>query len=369
MGFLSGLGKYVGPGLTAATTVAGAYNDATAAAKRNELTAQLRERDTKEQLRQQHVREAIFARKEGYVPTAERGLDERTVLGGEAINGIVGAATAGMPGSGIMSVGHPDAKEPRYGEDVGGYSYDKESSPAQKDAAEVGGVRALIAQRIAQSKRAQAMIPSIAMRQKLIDAGNDPDDVDAAIATGDPAAVRGLLRPARDPIADFRAKHDYSVTHPLPSRTSSANSETPQHRDARQNATAVRQQLSATHEALSSAQRTVPKQPAFFSSPADSSDFVHRRTSAQKHVAELRQRSDSLTSVLDRETARMQGGSVPDSAPAGENADAHALNAELESNQQRYERLLRAGADTSEAKEALAKTNQLTRQKYARRTQ
>jgi hypothetical protein len=371
MGFLDGLGKYVGPGITAATTVASGYNDATAAAKHNEIGALLRERDTKEQLRQQRVREAIFARREGFVPTAERGADERTILGGEEIDGLMGAATGGVPGStGVMSLGHPDVKAPRYSEDVGGYSYDNESLPAQRNAAELGGVRALIAERTARARRAQLTLPSTQLRQTLIDAGKDEGDVDAALATGDPASIRQLLRPApRDPVADFKKKRDYSASHPLPSRPASAGSESVEHREARQNATAVRQQLSATNEALSSAQHTVPKQPAFFASPGDSTDFVHRRATAQDHVAKLRQRSDSLTGVLDRETARMQGGSVPGSAPASDDGNAQALNAELESNQQRYERLLRAGADTSEAKEALAKTNQLTRQKYTRRTQ
>ena len=135
----------------------------------------------------------------------------------------------------------------------------------------------------------------------------------------------------------------------------------------RQNAAIVRQQLDNTTTALNAATRAAPKQPAFYPSASDSTAFVQRRDAAQASVNQLRNRADSLTGVLDKLAGQMQGTTAasapPPPAPVSPGA---AMRAELQNNRQRYENLLRNGADAADAQTALRKTNQLTVQKYAK---
>lgn len=86
------------------------------------------------------------------------------------------------------------------------------------------------------------------------------------------------------------------------------------HAETRQNAAAVRGQLSNTARDLAAARRGVPKRPAFFTSPSDSVSYEQRRQGAQGDVNRLLARSDSLTGVLDKLTGQMQGRSFHDAA-------------------------------------------------------
>jgi hypothetical protein len=243
----------------------------------------------------------------------------------------------------------------------GSYQYDESSPAARYDSSRAALEEANVARTRAVASRAAALTPSVNLRQKLIDAGNDPDDVDAALATGDVRSISRLLRP--DPVDVHQANRSYDMRHPLPSRTAAAG-ESPDHRTARQNALAVREQLNATNSELGAAQRSVPKPQNFFASPADSTAYVQSRDAAQGHVRQLRSRADSLTGVLDRTTAQMQDGAQGSPAASHSVDPVAAMNVELSSTQQRYVNLLRAGADTAEAQAALRKANQITQQKY-----
>lgn len=140
--------------------------------------------------------------------------------------------------------------------------------------------------------------------------------------------------------------------------------ESPDHREARQNATAVGRQLQNTRADLSAATRSTPKRPAFFVSPADSVDYEGRAREAANTVKKLRQRTDSLTGVLDQVTRGMQGGAGSPAARTSGTDKGEQMRTELQRNKARYQKLLDAGADSTEALKALQATNRQTVARY-----
>lgn len=278
----------------------------------------------KAQAEDAHALHAATMRKAGYIPVGEQVAGATTPSpSAQSVDQIMSDAMAGVnsPASGAT-----DVKTQRYGQPGGGFVYDAESPAAQMARARVGEASALESLRTEQAARAHAALPSAALRQSLIDAGNTPEDVDAALATGDRVAIRNLLR--ADPTETHKANRQYDINHPLPSRatTRTAGTETAAHRDARQGLAAVRGQLTDTERQLHTMDRSAPplvQYPGIASGTAADSSAARQFT--QRRGA-LETRADSLRGVSDRLAAQMTGG-VPNPARGSSNAQLPPLTA------------------------------------------
>lgn len=82
----------------------------------------------------QQARLDAAMRADGYVPDAEKGPNEQTLLSGDQIGAITDVATGGV---GAPTFGAPPAKAPRYGASVGGYSYDNAGPKSRIDALKI----------------------------------------------------------------------------------------------------------------------------------------------------------------------------------------------------------------------------------------
>ena len=190
------------------------------------------------------------------------------------------------------------------------------------------------------------------LRQALVDAGNDGNDVDAAIAAsrrGDRSGLKALFAaPPREPaprilktptgyvgvgstgvaspIVDGQGN---TVRPPLPAphagRQPNPNAESPDHRNARQGMTAINEQINDDRGQLQAMDRNAPplvKLPGIATGTAADSvqarDFTTRHASIQAHA-------DSLRRVRDGLAGRLTGGAAaPAGASTGTSADGMA---------------------------------------------
>ena len=136
-------------GLTAATNAAAGYQKRQLQAAI--LGRQLQDEDDSRQM--QHAELSARMRQQGFIPDAERGPNEQTLMSGPQTGQLMAAISGGPIGVGI---GVPDAKAPRYGASVGGFSYDNAGQDARQKGAKLD-------ETMAQTKWLQAR-PDIAAR-------------------------------------------------------------------------------------------------------------------------------------------------------------------------------------------------------------
>lgn len=171
-----------------------------------------------------------------------------------------------------------------------------------------------------------------AMRTALINAGNDPDDVDAVLASGNPGAIRDMLKPAAPakspsraqalqsrildlmgqglPLEAANARARAELGYQIPSGgvggTSRAVPETAEHRNLRQSASNTLNALRATQSQLAPLQRSL----STALTPADSAAVT-------PDIQRLTARRDSLQNAYDQQSAAMnRAGGVSAGAPA-----------------------------------------------------
>jgi len=257
------------------------------------------------------------------VPTASVGPDPQFSVGS-----LLSAAGVDSPtNAGLNGVQTPK----RYGEAAGNYTYDNASTAAQMDRARLGRLN-----------------PSgnTALRESLIRAGNDPDDVDAAIlasGAGNPSGLKSLFAaPPKGPAPRIlRTPSGYvSVTPgdgdpaapvlgadgrpvmpiiapPRSSRASNPNLEDPAHRNTRQALGAVRAQVNDAQGQLKAMDRTAPpliQYPGVITGTA--ADSANANQFRQNHDA-LQQRADSLRGVSDQLAGSMSRAAGAVGAPGG----------------------------------------------------
>jgi hypothetical protein len=325
----------ISAGLTAATKAVAGYQKGqlAAAALGHQLDAENEDR--------QQRSEDFTARmhNSGYVPTSSA-VEPPPIKTGQLLAAITGGgATSAGPIAEPTDLTTPK----RYGETVGRFTYDN-GSPAAQTARARADLAAASAKRMQTlSMRTEAMTPSPAMRQSLIDAGNDEHDVDAVLATGDPAAIRNLLRP--DPIERHAANRLFDVAHPLPSRAGpgrQTNAETPGHRSARQGLSAVTGQIRDDRDQIKAMDRSAPplvRYPGIATgTSADSAsarDFTAKRNALAARGDSLRTVADGLAGTLSRAALGQSPPAPPArSAPPAPAADARA---QLESERTQYQ--------------------------------
>ena len=168
-----------------------------------------------------------------------------------------------------------------------------------------------------------------AMRTALINAGNDPDDVDAVLASGNPGAIRDMLKPAPTkspsraqalqsrivelmgqglPLETANARARAELGYQIPSggigATGRAVPETAEHRNLRQSAANTLNALRATQSQLAPLQRSL----STALTPADSDAVT-------PDIQRLTARRDSLQNAYDQQSAAMnRAGGVDQSA-------------------------------------------------------
>jgi hypothetical protein len=126
-----GLMDAISGGLTAATDVATGQERGQAQGLQLRRAIGLQDQEALD-------RQALTAatmRRQGFIPDAERGPNERTLLSGQQTGGLIAAVSGAPLGVGM---GIPDVKAPRYGASVGGYSYDEAGPEAQQESARLG---------------------------------------------------------------------------------------------------------------------------------------------------------------------------------------------------------------------------------------
>lgn len=254
----------------------------------------------------------------------------RDVLSSAGVDEAVSAATGGLGFPGI-GMGHQDAKDTRY-ETVTkgprGLYRDKTRTPEareeRKRAATAATYRGTGMSEA--DATAAAMNPSLAdnflpkspstqertgKRVRELMASHEyqlqyKNPRDRAMAAAQQARAEMGEAPSFNPTEVHATNRRFDVQNPLPSRSASSTGESPERRNARQNATAIRGQIAATSRDLGAAERSIPKRPDVFMSPGDSTRYETAREKAERGVQMYRARKDSLTGVLDRVTGSMQ---------------------------------------------------------------